>query len=234
MPATDGLRLEGLACRLGDFRLRIDAAIEPGARVAVLGASGSGKSTLLGAIAGFVPPQAGRILWRSAELTGRRPAERPVSILFQDGNLFPHLDVARNVGLALRTDLRLSAADRAQVDAVLVRVGLGGMGGRKPSDLSGGQLGRAALARMLLRDQPLVLLDEPFAALDPGLRREMADLLTDLWRERGLTYLMATHDLRDAERVCDRIWLMAGGEVILDAPLDGLRDNPPEALRDWL
>jgi thiamine transport system ATP-binding protein len=234
MPAPDGLRLEGLTCRLGDFRLRVNAAVERGARVAVLGASGSGKSTLLGAIAGFVPPQAGRILWQGEDLTAGRPAARPVSILFQDGNLFPHLDVARNVGLALRTDLRLSAGERAQVDAVLARVGLGGMGARKPADLSGGQQGRAALARMLLRDRPLVLLDEPFAALDPGLRREMADLLTDLQRERGLTYLMATHDLRDAERVCDRIWLMEAGEVILDAPLAGLRDDPPEALRDWL
>ena len=234
MPASDGLRLEGLTCHLGAFRLRVEACVRVGERVAILGASGSGKSTLLGAIAGFVTPASGRILWQDGDIAGRRAAERPVSILFQDGNLFPHLDVAQNVGLALRTDLRLSAADRARVDGVLDRVGLGGLGGRKPADLSGGQQGRAALARMLLRDKPLVLLDEPFAALDPGLRREMAELLTDLWRERGLTYLMATHDLRDAERVCDRIWLMQDGDIVLDAPLAGLRDAPPSALHDWL
>ncbi|KPQ15327.1 MAG: ABC-type thiamine uptake system ATPase component ThiQ [Rhodobacteraceae bacterium HLUCCO18] len=77
------------------------------------------------------------------------------------------------------------------------------------------------------------LLDEPFAALDPGLRTEMVRLLTALWQERGLTYVMATHDLRDAERSCDRIWLLQEGRVVLDRPVEGLRDDPPDALRDW-
>jgi thiamine transport system ATP-binding protein len=234
MHADEGLRLEGLVCALGRFRLRIEAQVAPGARVAVLGASGSGKSTLLAAIAGFLRPDAGRILWNGEDLTRRPPSDRPVSILFQDGNLFPHLTVVQNVGLALRTDLRLSAEDSHRVEATLARVGLDGMGARRPADLSGGQQGRAALARVLLRDKPLALLDEPFAALDPRLRRGMADLLADLAREQALTYLMATHDLRDAERLCDRVWLLDAGEVILDAPLAGLRDNPPEALRDWL
>lgn len=234
MHGADGLHLHGLVCALGTFRLRVEAEVRPGERVAVLGASGSGKSTLLGAVAGFVTPQAGRVVWNGEDQTPRSPASRPMSILFQDGNLFPHLSIAQNVGLALRTDLRLTGADIARVDATLARVGLEGMGGRKPADLSGGQQGRAALARVLLRDRPLALLDEPFAALDPGLRRGMADLLADLWRERGLTYLMATHDLRDAERLCDRIWLLEAGEMILDAPLAGLREDPPEALRDWL
>ena len=93
--------------------------------------------------------------------------------------------------------------------------------------------GRAALARLLLQDRPVVLLDEPFAALDPGLRTEMVRLLTALWQERGLTYVIATHDLRDAERSCDRIWLLQEGRVVLDRPVEGLRDDPPDALRDW-
>jgi thiamine transport system ATP-binding protein len=227
------LRLEGVDLRLGDFRLALDAEIATGARVAVLGASGSGKSTLLSLLAGFHVPDAGRILWDGVDLTGQPPAARPMSLLFQDGNLFPHLTVAQNVGLGLRPDLRLSPEERARVEETLNRVGLGGMGGRRPADLSGGQQGRVALARILLRDRPVALLDEPFAALDPALRTGMLGLLEDLWRDRGMTFVMATHDLRDAERLCDRVWLLEAGRVILDRPVAGLRDEAPEALRDW-
>jgi thiamine transport system ATP-binding protein len=234
MHGDEGLALQGLHCTLGTFRLRIDATVRRGERVAVLGASGSGKSTLLGLVAGFLTPDAGRILWNGADLTGRPPSARPASVLFQDGNLFPHLSVAQNVALGLRTDLRLDAEDRARVEDALARVGLEGMGARRVADLSGGQQGRAALARLLLQDRPLALLGEPFAALDPGLRRGMAELLGELGRERGLTYLLATHDLRDAERLCDRLWLLEAGDLVLDMPLAGLRESPPEILRDWL
>jgi thiamine transport system ATP-binding protein len=119
------------------------------------------------------------------------------------------------------------------VAQVLAQVGLDSMGGRRPADLSGGQQGRAALARLLLQDRPVVLLDEPLAALDPGLRTEMLRLLTDLWEARGLTYVVATHDLRDAERLCDRVWLLEEGRVVLDRPVAGLRDDAPKELRDW-
>jgi thiamine transport system ATP-binding protein len=202
--------------------------------VAVLGASGSGKSTLLSLLAGFLVPEAGRVTWDGADITDRPPASRPMSILFQDGNLFPHLTVAQNVGLALRSDLRLTPDQNAQVVRGLEQVGLAGMGGRRPADLSGGQQGRAALARLMLQERPVALLDEPLAALDPGLRTEMLRLLTALWKARGLTYVMASHDLRDAERLCDRVWLLEEGRVILDRPVRGLREEPPEVLRDWL
>ncbi|MGP1357865.1 thiamine ABC transporter ATP-binding protein [Roseicyclus sp.] len=227
------LRLEGVDLSLGAFRLALDAEVPAGGRVAVLGASGSGKSTLLSLLAGFHAPDRGRISWKGEDLTDVPPAARPMSILFQDGNLFPHLTVVQNVGLGLRPDLRLSREERARVEATLARVGLGGMAGRRPADLSGGQQGRVALARILLRDRPVALLDEPFAALDPALRTEMLALLEALWRERGMTFVMATHDLRDAERLCDRVWLLEAGRVILDRPVAGLRDDAPEALRDW-
>lgn len=228
------LRLEDVALRLGDFRLSVDAEVAGGERVGVLGASGSGKSTLLSLLAGFYTPDGGRILWQGTDLTPLPPAARPMSILFQDGNLFPHLTVAQNVGLALRTDLRLSGSECARVRETLDRVGLDGMGARRPADLSGGQQGRAALARLLLQDRPVALLDEPFSALDPVLRTEMLRLLEALWRERGMTFLMATHDLRDAERLCDRIWLLEEGRVVLDRPVAGLREDAPAPLRGWL
>jgi thiamine transport system ATP-binding protein len=163
------LALEGVELSLGAFRLAVDAQIARGERVAVLGASGSGKSTLLSLLAGFLVPEAGRIVWDGTDITHAPPAGRPMSILFQDGNLFPHLSVTQNVGLALRSDLRMTADQDAQVAQVLDQVGLDGMGGRRPADLSGGQQGRAALARLMLQERPVVLLDEPLAALDPGL-----------------------------------------------------------------
>lgn len=227
------LGLERLEVAMGDFRLFVDATVERSERVAVLGASGSGKSTLLSLLAGFQAPVSGTITWDGSALNDVPPSERPMSILFQDGNLFPHLTVAQNVGLALRTDLRLGRDGWDRVDDVLERVGLSGLGGRRPAALSGGQQGRAALARLLLQDRPVTLLDEPLSALDPRLRTEMLRLLDELAAEREQTVIMATHDLRDAERLCERVWLLDEGRIVLDAPVAGLREAAPAALVDW-
>lgn len=227
------LGLERLEVAMGDFRLFVDALVERSERVAVLGASGSGKSTLLSLLAGFQAPVSGTITWDGSALNDVPPSERPMSILFQDGNLFPHLTVAQNVGLALRTDLRLGRDGWDRVDDVLERVGLSGLGGRRPAALSGGQQGRAALARLLLQDRPVTLLDEPLSALDPRLRTEMLRLLDELAAEREQTVIMATHDLRDAERLCERVWLLDEGRIVLDAPVAGLREAAPAALVDW-
>lgn len=228
------LQLDDVALTQDGFSLSLSGTVEPGARVAVLGPSGSGKSTLLALIAGFERPDRGRILWNGADITGDSVARRPVSILFQDGNLFPHLNVFDNVALGLRPDLRLSPHQRDRVAQSLSDVGLGDFGDRRPATLSGGQQARVGLARMLLRDRPLALLDEPFAALDPGLRAEMLALLKSLSERRGLTLIMACHDLRDAERLCDRLWMLEEGKRVLDAPMAGLRDAPPCALMPWL
>ena len=219
---------------LGGFRLDVSAQVAKGTRVALLGASGSGKSTLLSLIAGFLTPDAGEVWLAGQDATAMPPARRPVSILFQDGNLFPHLTVSDNVALGLRPDLRLSEAQRQTVTDVLYDIGLGPMADRRPRDLSGGQQSRVAVARMLLRDRPIALLDEPFAALDPGLRAEVLGLVDAKARARGLTIIMASHDLRDAERLCDRLWLMEAGQIGLDVPMAGLRADPPAALAAWL
>lgn len=228
------LRLDHALMRLGDFVLQVDLAVERGERVAVMGASGSGKSSLLALIAGFMTPDAGRVLLDGVECTDMAVSERPLSILFQDGNLFPHLPVFENVALGLRPDLRLSRDDRARVLNALSKVGLEGLDQRFPSDLSGGQQGRVALARMLLRDRPLALLDEPFAALDPGLRKDMLSLLNTLCQETGLTLVMVSHDLRDAARLCDRIVLLSQGRVIFEASMARALRDRPKVLEDWL
>ena len=228
------LSLDDLSLTQDGFTLALSGDVAAGERVALLGPSGSGKSTLLSLIAGFDWPDRGRILWDGREITRAPVADRPVSILFQDGNLFPHLSVFDNVALGLRPDLRLTAEDRDRVAESLGQVGLGDQAHKRPAALSGGQQARVALARMLLRDRPLALLDEPFAALDPGLKTEMLAQVADLSIARGLTLVMACHDLRDAERLCDRLWLLEAGAKVLDVALQGLRDAPPGALRGWL
>ncbi len=226
------LRLEHLDLRQDDFRLQADLTVPVGARVAVIGPSGAGKSTLLMAVAGFFAPVAGRVLWDGQDLAGRAPGDRPLSILFQDQNLFPHLTLAQNLGLGLRADLRLDAGQRARVEEALQRVGLAGMGARKPAQLSGGQVGRAALARALLRERPLLLLDEPFAALGPALKAEMLDLVAEL--ADGATVLMVTHDPADARRFADQTILVADGIAHAPRPTAQLFADPPLALRAYL
>jgi thiamine transport system ATP-binding protein len=228
------LQLEGVEVSQDGFRLRADWAVPLGARVAVIGPSGAGKSTLLSVIAGFVFPTAGRVTWEGRDLTRVAPGARPLSILFQDQNLFPHLTIEQNLGLGLRPNLRLTAAEQQAVARALDRVGLGGMEARFPAQMSGGQIGRAALARALLRARPLLLLDEPFAALGPALKSEMLDLVAEVAQETGATVLMVTHDPRDALAFADQTVLVADGMAHPPAPTAPLFDNPPEALRDYL
>jgi hypothetical protein len=131
------LRLEGVEIDVDGWRLSADLALEAGTATAVIGPSGAGKSTLLAAVAGFLDPVAGRILWNGRDLTPLAPAQRPVTLLFQEHNLFAHLSAAQNVGLGLRPDLRLDRAAWARVEAALAAVGLGGLGRRRPAELSG-------------------------------------------------------------------------------------------------
>ncbi len=128
----------------------------------------------------------------------------------------------------------LSEADRADVGRALGLVGLSGMINRKPGSLSGGQRSRVALARMLLRKKPLALLDEPFAALDPGLKHEMLALVGDLARAEGLTLVLVSHDLRDAERLCTDLCLLEEGGITARGPLEQMAATPPAALKPWL
>lgn len=228
------LWLENLTIRQGDFRLEADWRVIKGQKLAVIGPSGGGKSTLLSVIAGFLPPMVGRVLIGGTDMAGRVPGKRPVSLLFQDHNLFPHLSVGQNVGLGLRPDLKLKGSDRDKVEAGLIRVGLGGLSQRMPADLSGGQRQRVALARALLRDKPLLLLDEPFAALGPALRVEMLELVNEIVTASGTTLVMVTHDPKDAERIADMTVLVSAG--VAEAPVEtgAFFANPPRALTDYL
>jgi thiamine transport system ATP-binding protein len=228
-----GLSVEGLVARVGGFRLRADLVAPPGALVAVIGPSGSGKSTLLAALAGFAPVEAGRIRVGGRDIAALPPAERPATLLFQENNLFPHLSVAANVGLGLRPDLRLAPAERARVEAALAEVGLVGLGDRLPEALSGGQRQRAALARALIRDRPLLLLDEPFAALGPGQRAAMLTLVARTMRPRGATVLLVTHAPEEARRADLAAWC-ENGRIDGARPPATLFAAPPPGLAAYL
>ena len=217
----------------GAFRLTADLEVAAGV-TAVIGPSGGGKSTLLSAVAGFLEPEQGRMQWQGDDLAGLVPGERPVAMLFQDNNLFPHLTVMQNLGLGLRPDLRLTDDDRAIVTRALARVGLDGMGDRKPAALSGGQQSRVALARVLVAERPLVLLDEPFAALGPALKDEMLGLVRDVLVAAGKQVVMVTHDPQDAKTVADQVVLVADGAATGPYATAALFADPPGALRAYL
>ncbi|MEJ6709243.1 MAG: thiamine ABC transporter ATP-binding protein [Amylibacter sp.] len=225
---------DNIALSQGDFTLTADLSIEEGHKIALLGPSGGGKSTLLSALAGFKDPDAGRILWNSEDITDIAPAKRPVTLLFQDHNLFPHLTVAQNIGLGIRPNLRLSAQEHQIVEGALGRVGLKGQGPKRPSQLSGGQQQRVAIARALLRDKPILLLDEPFAALGPALKHEMLDLVAEIVDAAKATLIMVTHQPEDALWITDQTVLVANG--MAHAPKDTveLLNNPPEVLQAYL
>lgn len=226
------LKLDQLHLAQGDFRLQADLGLPAGSSCALMGPSGSGKSTLLAAIAGFLPPESGRVLWQSADITALPPARRPVAMLFQEHNLFPHLTLAENAGLALGPARRHARA--REVSEALAQVGLDGLGRRRPGAVSGGQRSRAALARILLMERPLVLMDEPFSALGPGLKSEMLALVAKTLQSAGRTLLMVTHDPKDALAICDQIIAIDADRALPPQPTKALLDSPPPGLAAYL
>jgi thiamine transport system ATP-binding protein len=183
-------------------------SVKPQEIVAILGESGSGKSTLLDLIAGFLAASGGSIELDEKELAALPVEKRPVSILFQQHNLFEHLSVQKNILLGVSRTLKSSREDVAKVQEILKEVGLEKYEHTLASSLSGGQQQRVALARVLLRREPILLLDEPFTGLDAKTRMEMLDLVQKISRENDLHTVMVTHELQDCERIADRVYLM--------------------------
>jgi len=207
----------------------VDASLllEDGHVLAVLGPSGSGKSTLLRAIAGLEPVTSGRVSWDGSDLDGVPTHKRGFALMFQDGQLFGHLTVARNVGYALR--LRRTPNAAARVRELLALVGLEGYEERLPATLSGGERQRVALARSLAVQPRLLLLDEPLSALDAGLRERLANDLRDILREAGTTALMVTHDQEEAFTVADRLAVMRGGRIVQQGDIAAVWRAPADA-----
>ena len=209
--------------------MRFTLSVQQGERIAVLGPSGAGNSTLLNLIAGFLQPASGSIAIDNRDFTNAPPAKRPVSMLFQENNLFTHLKVRQNIARGMHPGLRLNDAQRDKLEVIAAQMGIAEFIDRLPGELSGGQRQRVALARCLVREQPLLLLDEPFSALDPALRQEMLALVQEVCQRQQLTMLMVSHSIEDAARIAPRSVVIAEGRILWDGATEALMSGKESA-----
>ena len=211
------LRVEDLSfAHAGQATLyRFELAAAPGEVTAISGASGSGKSTLLDLLAGFLTPLSGRIDLDGTDLVPLPPESRPVSLLLQSDNLFDHLSAGRNVALGLPSGTGKGAVVQA-VETALSEVGLAGLGQQTASTLSGGQKQRVALARTLVRNRPIVLLDEPFSALDDKARAATRELVKALTVAHDWHTILVSHHMDDITAIASRRYRLEAGELVVE------------------
>jgi thiamine transport system ATP-binding protein len=231
------LTLEALRVTYGDTVAvdGIDLTVEEGEVVSLLGPSGCGKTTVLRAVAGLVPVAGGRIVLDGREVSRVPPHARPLGLMFQDYALFPHRDVAGNVGFGPRMSGLKRERVAARVNEVLGLVGLRGYEGRSIPSLSGGEQQRVALARALAPEPRLLMLDEPLGSLDRALRERLAVELRDLFVRLGSTAITVTHDQAEAFTVADRVVVMRDGRVVQEgAPVEVWRSPRDAFVADFL
>jgi len=234
------LQIRGLNCRIGGREVlrHVDLTVEEGETVVLLGRSGSGKTTLLKCVNGIVADWAGEIRFQGKSVAewDRFAMRRKMGYVIQDGGLFPHWTVAANVGLVPRLEGRPDGEIAARVEALLRNVGLdpAEFGGRYPRQLSGGQKQRVGIARALAADPPLLLLDEPFAALDPITRFDLQQQFVEMRRSWHKSALFVTHDVREALLVGSRIVLLRDGKIEVEAPAAEFRATKNAEAREFL
>jgi sulfate transport system ATP-binding protein len=225
------IHVRGVSKRFGNHVAldRVSVGVPTGGLVALLGPSGSGKTTLLRIIAGLESPDAGEVWHRDEEITLHSPRDRNVGFVFQHYALFRHMSVFENVAFALRVRRRPKDEVNARVHELLHLVRLEGLEGRYPSQLSGGQRQRVALARALAARPRVLLLDEPFGALDARVRRELREWLRRLHDELDVTSLFVTHDQEEAFAVADRVVLLNEGRIEQEGSASELFARPASA-----
>ena len=221
------IALEGVSLRRGDFSLReISLSVGRGEYLFLVGPSGAGKTLLLEVIAGLHPDATGRVMIRGRDMKGVPPEKRGVMLMYQDYALFPHLTVSENVAFGPRMRGLNANRIRAIVEPLLERFGLSGMEGRYPGTLSGGERQRVALARALATEPDILLLDEPFAAVDPGLRARFIREMHDLQGEQGLTVIQVSHTRDEAFALAGRVAVISGGRLLQTGQVEEVFRRP--------
>ena len=225
------IRVSNVSKHFGDFAALDDVSLEvpEGSLGALLGPSGSGKSTLLRIIAGLERPDSGRVLIDGEDTTGVAPQQRNIGFVFQHYAAFKHMTVRDNVGFGLTVRRRPKSEITERVDELLGIVGLGGYQDRYPNQLSGGQRQRMALARALAVEPRVLLLDEPFGALDANVRADLRDWLRRLHEKVPVTTLLVTHDQEEAMEITDNIAVMNAGRIEQHGPPRELYETPANA-----
>jgi len=229
------LKFDNVIYDYDEESFHFDITINRGEIVAVLGGSGAGKSTLLNLAAGFIEPVRGNLFIAGRSMLNIEPHRRPLSMLFQERNLFDHLSVHDNIGLGLHPSLKLTALQHQQIREICQQVGIEKLLARFPGELSGGQKQRVALARCFIQQNPLLLLDEPFSALDPVLREEMLNIVKSLAKQQNMTVVMVTHHLSDAINAASHYLFVDQGKIISAGPMAQLDDpNIPTAVATFI
>ncbi|ART80221.1 thiamine ABC transporter ATP-binding protein [Oceanisphaera avium] len=228
------LELCNVSTTYPELTLNFNVIAKPGEITALIGPSGAGKSTLLALIGGFAHIDAGDVLFNGSSIKHLSPAQRPITTLFQEHNLFWHLSVYQNIAIGLSPSLKLSVQQRDLIAQVAQQVGLTPLLKRMPNTLSGGQQQRVGLARSLARRRPILLLDEPFSALDPALRFELLTLLRRQTDDLQLTCLLVTHHPEEAARVADALVFIDQGQVIEQGTKELLTAPQSDALSAYL
>ncbi|MQC27101.1 MAG: ABC transporter ATP-binding protein [Chloroflexi bacterium] len=225
------LELRGITKRFGEMAAlrEVSFAVGRGEIVALLGPSGSGKSTLLNVVAGLEAADAGQVLWKGEDLAGTPPHQRGFGLMFQDFALFPHRNVAGNVGFGLEMAGMEAAQRKQRVMEMLALVGLAGFEARDVGQLSGGEQQRVALARALAPQPRLLMLDEPLGSLDRGLRERLLGELAEILKQSGQTSLYVTHDQEEAYAIADRMVLLNAGRVAQIGAPENLYRRPASA-----
>ena len=227
-PSDIAVEVADLSKNYGPVRAlkSVSFSIESGQYYALLGPSGGGKTTLLRLIGGFLRPSAGRVYLHGEDVSHLPPDRRPTSMVFQNYALFPHMNVERNVAYGLKLLKAPPAEVRDKVERMLAMVGLEGYNRRMPHELSGGQQQRVQLARSLVLERDILLLDEPLASLDAKLRKDMCLELKRIQEKVGITFIHVTHNQEEALTVADRIAIVADGEMVEEGTARDIYETP--------
>lgn len=228
------IELKQINYQYDNFNLHYDLNIVANEKVVIVGPSGAGKSTLLSLIAGFIFPLSGKIILNKQDVTSKNPAKRPVSMLFQQNNLFSHLTVQQNIVLGLKPSLKITPSEQNTIVDILAKVGLSDFAQRYPEQLSGGQRQRVALARCLIQRRPILLLDEPFSSLDKVLRFEMLDLVDRICDEFSLTLMMVSHYIDDSLNYFSRCLVVNNGKIIFNSSPEDLVKSENQSIAKLL